>query len=118
MLNTSSFIGYIITEIVFTSTDNKQYCKFKISVPRNYKKSDEEYPLSDIIPCIAFNITAEMLHMNFTKGKKICVSGRMESSKYTDKDGVTRYDLALNVREWYFIEPKPKPLEFYEKEFN
>lgn len=118
MLNNSSFIGYIITEIVFTSSDDKQYCKFKISVPRNYKKPSDEYTPSDVIPCIAFNLKAEMIHLNFTKGKKICVSGRMESSKYTDNDGVTHYDLALNVKEWYFVEPKPQPLEYYEKEFS
>jgi single-strand DNA-binding protein len=117
MLNTASYIGYICTEPIFTGKEDTQYCKFIIAVPRNYKNENGERP-ADFISCIAFGISAEIIYSNFKKGNKICVSGRMESSRYTDKEGNTKYDMTLNVREWYFEEPKPKPLEYYEKAFE
>lgn len=117
MLNNSSFIGYISTELIFTGKEKKQYCKFNIAVPRNYKNEDGNRP-ADFIPCIAYGVSAEMIYTNFVKGDKICVNGRMESSKYTDKDGNTKYSLALNIKEWYFEEAKKKPLEYYEKAFD
>lgn len=117
MLNTASYIGYICTELIFTGKEERQYCKFRIAVPRNYKTDDGSRP-ADFISCIAFGINAELIYTNFKKGNKICVNGRMESSKYTDKEGKTKYDVALNIKEWYFEEPKPKSLEEYQMAFE
>ncbi len=110
MLNTSTFIGYICTDPVFTGKDDIQYCKFVLAVPRDYKNDDDTRP-SDFISCVAFGVTAENIYTNFSKGKKICVSGRMESSKYVGADGNNHYDTSLKIQRWYFEEPKPPTIE-------
>ncbi len=117
MLNEVSFIGYICTDIIFTGKDEKQYCKFRIAVPRDYKTDDGARP-ADFISCISFGVSAELIYTNLKKGNKICVNGRMESSKYTDKVGNTKYDVALNIKKWYYEEPKPKSLEDYQRAFE
>lgn len=116
ILNEVILIGYISTEITFTGKDELMYCKFKIAVPRDYKNKEESRP-ADFIPCIAFGGSAERLYAGFIKGNKICVKGRLESSKY-EKDGNTKYGLVLNVNRWYFIENRPRSLEEYAAEFS
>ena len=110
MLNTSTFIGYICTDPVFTGKDDIQYCKFVLAVPRDYKTESGDRP-ADFISCVVFGVSAELIYTNFSKGKKICVSGRMESSKYVGSDGNNRYDTSLKVKKWYYEEPKPSTFE-------
>lgn len=116
MLNETILIGYISSEVNFTGKDDTMYCKFNIAVPRDYKLEDGTRP-ADFIPCVAFGTTAEMLYTHFIKGDKVCVKGRMESSKY-EKDGKEHYSLALNIKKWYFEKTKPKNLSDYAAVFS
>lgn len=116
MLNDVTVIGYICTEITFTGKEDKQYCRFRVAVPRDYKTEDDKRP-ADFVPCIAFGLTAERIYTDFVKGNKICLKGRLESSTY-DKNGETKYGLALNVKKFYYEQPKPKTLEEYAAEFS
>lgn len=115
MLNETILIGFISSEMRFSGKDDVMYCKFNLVVPRDYKTDNGTRP-ADFIPCIAFGLTAEALYTNFEKGNKICVKGRMESSKY-EKDGKTRYDLALNVRKWYYMDNKLKYIDVPSDEY-
>ncbi|MEE1505277.1 MAG: single-stranded DNA-binding protein [Acutalibacteraceae bacterium] len=107
MLNHNAYEGYIANEPTFVGKDSYQYCKFTLAVPRDYKDDDGNTP-ADFIPCIAFGANAERLAENFIKGKRITVTGRMESSKFEGEDGKPKYRFNLKVNQWYFGEKKPK----------
>lgn len=108
MLNNCSFEGYIANELTFVSKDSTQYCKFLLAIPRNYKDDNDSTP-ADFIPCIAFGASGERIALNFVKGKRITVTGRMESSRYEDEQGKNHHRLVLNISEWYFGDRKPTP---------
>lgn len=107
MLNHNAYEGYIANEPTFVGKDSYQYCKFILAVPRDYRDDDGNIP-ADFISCITFGAKAERLAESFVKGNRITVTGRMESSKYEDVDGKTKYRFNLNIDHWYFGEKKPK----------
>lgn len=110
MLNMCVLEGYIASEVTFTSKDTVQYSYFTLAVPRDYKDSEGNNP-ADFIRCVVFGTSAENLALKFTKGKRITVWGRAESSNFKDSEGKTQYRTVLNVSRWYFGERKPKTLE-------
>lgn len=117
MLNMCVLEGYIASEVTFTSKDSKQYSHFTLAVPRDYKDNDGNNP-ADFIRCVVFGNNAESLAVNFEKGKRITVWGRVESSNFTDTEGKIQYRTTLDVKRWYFAEPRPRTLEECEAIFN
>ena len=75
-----------------------EFTKFSIAVDR--KRSKEK--AVDYFDCTAFQQTGALVAKYFKKGDGIIVSGRMESNKYTDKDGKNRLDWAVTVEEVEF----------------
>ena len=75
-----------------------EFTKFTIAVDR--KRSKEK--AVDFFNCTAFQQTGALVAKYFKKGDGIIVSGRMESDKYTDKDGMKRLDWGVTVEEVEF----------------
>lgn len=69
-----------------TSTNGVEFCKFTVAVDRKKTKKDDEKKV-DFIDCVVFNQPAAFLNKYFHKGDGIVVEGRLESEKYTDKNG-------------------------------
>ena len=65
---------------------------FSVAVPRKYNREKV-----DFFDCKAFRKQAEVINTHFTKGKEILISGSMEQSKWTDKNGNTRVNWELVV---------------------
>ncbi len=61
---------------------------------------------TDFIRCVAFDKRAQFAEKYLTKGMKIIVSGRMQTGKYDDKNGVTHYTTDVIVDEHEFCEKK------------
>lgn len=57
---------------------------FSLAVARDFKR--EGSPDTDFFSCVAYGKTAENIAKFSRKGNRIAVSGRVENSKYKDKD--------------------------------
>ena len=55
---------------------------------------------------VAFGKTGEFVEKWFSKGKPIGISGRLQSGKYVNKDGVTVYTLDVIAEEVEFVGSK------------
>jgi single-strand DNA-binding protein len=53
----------------------------------------------------AFGKLAEICEKYLSKGKKVCVEGRLQTSKY-EKDGITRYSTEIIASNVQFLSPK------------
>lgn len=81
--------------------------RYRLAVPRKYKKDGEQQ--ADFISCITFGKSADFAERYLQKGTKICVSGRIETGHYTNKDGKTVYTTEVVVEEHEFCEKKNAP---------
>jgi len=50
---------------------------------------------------------AEIAEKYVTKGSKLAVTGSLQYSKYTDKDGVERYSTEIVIDELILLDPAP-----------
>lgn len=66
----------------------KSVCRFSVAVNR-----DENH--TDFINCAAFSEKAEFICRYFFKGNPILLDGRLNSEKWTDKNGNTRETLSV-----------------------
>ena len=78
---------------------------FTLAVDRDFKNQDGEKE-ADFINCVAWKGTAEMLSRYFTKGRMAIVEGRLQSRKYTDKEGNNRIAYEVVASCVYFADSK------------
>lgn len=64
-------------------------CRFTIAVNRNYSNADGERE-TDFFNCVAWRGLADNVNKYCRKGNKVCVSGQIQTRKWTDDDGKTR----------------------------
>ena len=78
--------------------------RYTLAVERRFQKGGEQ--TADFIPCVCFNKNAEVAEKWFRKGTKICITGRIQTGSYTNKDGVKIYTTDVVVEEQEFAESK------------
>lgn len=78
---------------------------FTLAVDRDFKNQDGEKE-ADFINCVAWKGTAETLARYFTKGRMAIVEGRLQSRKYTDKEGNNRIAYEVIASAVYFGDSK------------
>ena len=61
---------------------------------------------ADFIGCTAFGKTAEFLEDHVQKGQRIALTGRIQTGKYDDKDGVTHWTTDVIAERVYFADSK------------
>ena len=61
---------------------------------------------TDFIRCKAFDKTAEFAEKYLVKGQRVGISGRLQTGKYEDKEGVTRYTCEVVVDRITFADGK------------
>ena len=100
-------MGRITKDIELQTTKTgSEYCKFTVAIDREKDKNGDKK--TDFVDCTAWNKTAAFVQKYFRKGDGIIVLGRFESDKYTGKDGISRTNWSVNVREVYFPASKGK----------
>lgn len=72
-----------------------EVCGFTVAVNRRVKKGEE--PVADFIDCTAWGKSGVFVSTWFHKGDGIVVDGRLESSKWQDKEGKNRVSWAVTV---------------------
>lgn len=78
-----------------------EYTNFSVAVDRGRKDKDGNKQ-TDFFNCTAFSKSAAFLKQYFRKGDGITIEGRMESDKYTDKDGKNRVTWGVTVEQIEF----------------
>ena len=88
------------------TTGEKQMsiARFTLAVERRFKRDGE--PDADFIGCTAFGKTAEFAERYLKQGTKVCVTGRIQTGSYTNKDGVKVYTTDVVIEECEFAESK------------
>ena len=90
-------------EIVY-GINGSTVAKFSLAVNRRYKQ--EGQPDADFIRCVAFGKTAEFIEKYFTKGRKMDLTGRIQTGSYTNQDGNKVYTTDVIVENVEFGESK------------
>lgn len=88
----------------YSNTGDIAIVKFSLAISRRFKKDGQ--PDADFINCTAFGKTGDFINNYFTKGKKIAVSGRIQTSSWEDDTGKRQYRTEVIVEEAYFAESK------------
>ena len=81
--------------------------RYTLAVDRRVARNnggDEQ--TADFINCVAFGRSGEFAERYLHKGTKICVSGRIQTGSYTNKDGVKVYTTEVVVEDQEFAESK------------
>ncbi len=105
-MNRINIIGRITKDIELKQTESEiKYTRFSIAVSRNYKNEGGEYD-TDFFNVVAWRKTAEFISNHFKKGSRIAISGKLQTNKYTDKEGVERTSVEIVAEDVDFIDKK------------
>ncbi|MBT8811403.1 single-stranded DNA-binding protein [Lactobacillus delbrueckii subsp. bulgaricus] len=87
MINSVALTGRLTKDVDLRTTQSGiSSASFTLAVNRQYSKDK-----ADFINCVAFKKTAEVLQQFAGKGRLIGVTGRIQTSHYTGKDGKEVY---------------------------
>lgn len=84
-------------------------CTFTVAVDRKYKVDGEKQ--TDFFRINAWRQLGDACYRHLSKGRKVYVSGELQPSTYTAKDGTTRMSLDVVADEIEFLSPKPEATE-------
>lgn len=104
-MNQVILIGRLTKDPELRATaSNISVCSFTVAVDRRFKT--EGQPTADFINVIAWRQTAEFVAKYFCKGSKIALTGSIQTRKWEDKDGNTRYATEVVADSVEFCERK------------
>lgn len=113
MLNHITIMGRITKDIELRRTGNGvAAASFTVAVDRDFGQNGQKE--TDFIDCVAWRQTGEFVDRNFSKGKMIVVSGRLQIRKWDDKNGNKRSSAEVVADNVYFGEPKSSPGDKFE----
>lgn len=105
-MNNVSLIGRLTgTPELKRTQSGKAYVKFSIAVDRQFVKQGEERQ-ADFINILAWDKTAEFICKYFEKGRRMALTGRIQTGSYKDKDGNTRYTTDVVAENVEFCDSK------------
>lgn len=78
---------------------------FTLAVDRDFKNQNGDKE-ADFVNCVAWKGTAEFVSRFFEKGRMAVIEGRLQSRKYTDKDGNNRVAYEIVASSIYFGDSK------------
>ncbi len=92
-------------EVRYSQGENSMaIARYTLAVDRRFQKNSEQ--TVDFISCVAFNKSAEFAEKYLKQGIKICITGRIQTGSYTNKDGVKVYTTDVVVEDQEFTESK------------
>lgn len=91
--------------VTYTNGDKPMaIARYFLAVQRRFKKEGDAD--ADFINCVSFGKTAEFAEKYFRQGMKICISGRIQTGSYVNREGVKVYTTDVIVEEQDFCESK------------
>ncbi|MBQ3404641.1 MAG: single-stranded DNA-binding protein [Oscillospiraceae bacterium] len=107
MLNHIVLMGRLTRDPELRYTQNNiPVASFTLAVDRDFGSRDGGEKQTDFIDCVAWRSTAEFVSKWFAKGRMAVVSGRLQTRKYTDREGNNRTAFEVVVDNMYFGESK------------
>lgn len=104
-MNKVILIGRFVRDPEVRYTSNDKCCaNFSIAVDRKYKQEGQQD--ADFPRVIAWGKTAEFIEKYFRQGMKIVIEGRIQTGKYTNKEGQTVYTTDVVAESVEFAESK------------
>ena len=92
-------------EVRHSQGDNAMtIARYTLAVDRRFKRDGEQ--TADFINCVVFGKSAEFAEKYFHQGLRVTISGRIQTSNYTNKEGVKVYTTDVVVEEQEFAESK------------
>ena len=107
-MNKVCLVGRLVRdpEVRYSAGENATaICRFSVAVDRRFKREGDEQT-ADFINIVSFGKTAEFIQKYFTKGQRIGLAGRIQTGKFTNKDGQTVYTTDVIAEEVEFVESK------------
>ena len=108
-MNVAILCGRLVRDpeerITAGANGNTTVSRFALAVDRRQAKKEGE-PTADFINCVAFGKTAEFINKYFTKGRRIGITGRIQTGSYTNKDGAKVYTTDVIAETAEFIDSK------------
>ena len=102
-MNSVNLIGRFTRDPELRITEKgTSVCSFSLAVQRSFKNSEGEYE-ADFINCVAWKNSAEFISKYFKKGQQIGVQGELQTRKWSDDEGKTRYATEVIVRNTTFV---------------
>ena len=93
-------------DVRYTQGDNSMcIARYTMAVDRRFSRGNDN-DNADFIPCVVFGKSAEFTEKYLKKGTKMAIVGRIQTSSYTNKDGVKVYTTEVVVEEQEFAESK------------
>ena len=109
MVNESTLIGRLGKNPELKKTNNgKAWCNFTIATSENYTKDGQKIEKTQWHNIVVWEKQAETAAQFLQKGSMAFVQGKLESRKYTDKNGVEREIYEVIARNIRFLTPKSK----------
>ena len=95
-------------EVRYTQGENSLcIANFTVAVDRRMSRNNQDGgPTADFIPCVVFGKQAEHVEKYYRKGLKTCLSGRIQTRNYTNREGVKVYVTEVVVEDLEFAESK------------
>ena len=87
-----------------TGENSTAVARYTIAVDRRFKRDGEQN--ADFIGCVAFGRNAEFAEKYLRQGTKVVLTGRIQTSSYTNRDGQKVYTTDVVVEEVEFAESK------------
>ncbi len=84
--------------------NNTAIARYTLAVDRRFQRNSDQS--ADFISCVAFGRSAEFAEKYLKQGTKICITGRIQTGSYTNKDGVKVYTTDVVVEDQEFAESK------------
>ena len=104
-MNKVILIGRFVRDPEIRYRTNDRCCaNFSIAVDRKYKQEGQQD--ADFPRVIAWGKTAEFIEKYFRQGMKIVIEGRIQTGKYTNKEGQTVYTTDVVAESVEFAESK------------
>lgn len=91
-------------EVRYANESQTAIARFSLAVDRPFSRDEEKK--ADFPSVVCFGKTAELVEKYITKGKKIGVTGRLQTGSYTNKDGVKVYTTEVVADRVEFLEKR------------
>ena len=95
-------------EVRYSQGDNSMaIARYTLAVDRRGRRDNtDNNQTADFISCVAFGKSAEFAEKYLHQGTKICISGRIQTGSYTNRDNQKVYTTEVIVDDQEFAESK------------
>lgn len=82
-------------------------CNFSMATDETYLKDGQKVEKTEWHRIVVWGKTAEFCGNYLTKGRLVCVEGKLETRKWTDKEGVERYTTEIKADRVQGLDSRP-----------